>query len=79
MLKRLLTKSQVEVIMKAEKSCQANQLPGNLVFVNDQPLTSEELAKLQGCRNPPKKLKPGYYWYDNVSGFWGKVKFELSL
>lgn len=78
MLKRLLTKSQVEVIMKAEKSCQANQLPGNLVFVNDQPLTSEELARLQGCRNPPKKLKPGYYWYDNVSGFWGKVKFELS-
>lgn len=78
MLKRLLTKSQVEVIMKAEISCQANQLSGNLVFVNDQPLEQEELARLQGCRNPPKKLKPGSYWYDNVSGFWGKVKFELS-
>ncbi|KAM5549063.1 extra-large guanine nucleotide-binding protein 1-like [Rosa sericea] len=73
MLWRLLTKAQVEVVMKAEISCQANQLPGNLVFVNDEPLTQEELSRLQGCRNPPKNLKPGSYWYDNVSGFWGKV------
>ncbi|XP_062022373.1 extra-large guanine nucleotide-binding protein 1-like [Rosa rugosa] len=73
MLGRLLTKAQVEVVMKAEISCQANQLPCNLVFVNDEPLTQEELGRLQGCRNPPKNLKPGNYWYDNVSGFWGKV------
>ncbi|XP_048424605.1 extra-large guanine nucleotide-binding protein 1-like isoform X1 [Pyrus x bretschneideri] len=72
MLKRLLTKSEVELIMKAEISCQANQLPGNLIFVNDEPLSQEELVRLQSCRNPPKKIKPGYYWYDKVSGFWGK-------
>ncbi|KAM2989023.1 hypothetical protein FF2_003051 [Malus domestica] len=72
MLKRLLTKSEVELIMKAEISCQANQLPGNLIFVNDEHLSQEELVRLQSCRNPPKKLKPGCYWYDKVSGFWGK-------
>ncbi|KAM1151938.1 hypothetical protein EV1_034255 [Malus domestica] len=72
MLKRLLTKSEVELIMKAEISCQANQLPGNLIFVNGEPLSQEELVRLQSCRNPPKKIKPGCYWYDNVSGFWGK-------
>ncbi|BBH09479.1 extra-large G-protein 1 [Prunus dulcis] len=72
MLKRLLTKLEVELIMEAEISCQPNQLPGNLIFVNDKRLSPEELVRLQGCRNPPKKLKPGRYWYDNVSGFWGK-------
>ncbi|CAL2278862.1 unnamed protein product [Prunus armeniaca] len=72
MLKRLLTKLEVELIMEAEISCQPNQLPGNLIFVNDKPLSPDELVRLQGCRNPPKKLKPGCYWYDNVSGFWGK-------
>ncbi|CAL9022121.1 unnamed protein product [Prunus brigantina] len=72
MLKRLLTKLEVELIMESEISCQPNQLPGNLIFVNDKQLSPEELVRLQGCRNPPKKLKPGRYWYDNVSGFWGK-------
>lgn len=72
MLKRLLTKLEVELIMESEISCQPNQLPGNLIFVNDKPLSPDELVRLQGCRNPPKKLKPGCYWYDNVSGFWGK-------
>ncbi|KAL6211610.1 hypothetical protein ACLB2K_016833 [Fragaria x ananassa] len=72
MLRWLLGKALADTVMKAEISCQANQLPGDLVFVNGESLTQEELARLQGCRNPPKKLKPGAYWYDNVSGFWGK-------
>ncbi|XP_056160762.1 extra-large guanine nucleotide-binding protein 1-like [Syzygium oleosum] len=29
-------------------------------------------SELRGCPNPPKKLRPGYYWYDKVAGFWGK-------
>lgn len=73
LLKRLLTELEVEQIMKAEVVCKSNQLPANLVFVNGEPLSQEELVRLQSCSNPPKKLKPGTYWYDNVSGFWGKV------
>ncbi|XP_059314121.1 extra-large guanine nucleotide-binding protein 1-like [Lycium ferocissimum] len=72
MLKRLLSKWQMDEIMKLEKSCQANQLPPHLVSVNGKCLSLRELVDLQSCADPPKKLRPGKYWYDKVSGFWGK-------
>lgn len=77
MLKKLLADESIKQIMKAEISCEVNQLPPHLVCVNDKPLSIEELVMLQGCSNPPKKLRPGMYWYDKVSGFWGKVIIDL--
>lgn len=73
MLRRMLTDDGVKKIMSSEISCEVNQLPPHLICVNDKPLSIEELVLLQSCPNPPKKLKPGKYWYDKVSGYWGKV------
>ncbi|XP_014521427.1 extra-large guanine nucleotide-binding protein 1 isoform X1 [Vigna radiata var. radiata] len=72
MMKQLLSEFIVAEVMDNEKSCEENQIPPELVFVNSQPLDREQLLLLLNCRNPPKHLKPGSYWYDKASGFWGK-------
>ncbi|XP_073118454.1 extra-large guanine nucleotide-binding protein 1-like [Henckelia pumila] len=72
MLKSIITNDAIKQIMTSEISCDANQLPPHLICVNEKPLSIEELLLLQNCLNPPKNLRPGKYWYDRVSGFWGK-------
>lgn len=79
LLKRLLSDSEVKRIMEAEVFCQINQIPPELVYVNDEPLSQEELVLLQNSKNPPRNLRPGCYWYDRVSGFWGKVNNKIYL
>ncbi|KAL4615597.1 hypothetical protein ACB092_07G138000 [Castanea dentata] len=72
LLKRLLTDLEVKNIMNSEMLCEVNQVPPELVFVNGETLSKDELFQLRNCKYPPKKLRPGYYWYDKYSGFWGK-------
>ncbi|RDX79308.1 Extra-large guanine nucleotide-binding protein 1, partial [Mucuna pruriens] len=72
MLKHLLSKWEVKQIMKDEMFCEANQIPAKHVRVNGEPLDWDQLTLLLTCSNPPKGLKPGFYWYDKASGYWGK-------
>ncbi|KAK9077293.1 hypothetical protein SSX86_005630 [Deinandra increscens subsp. villosa] len=71
-LKHLLTDFQVKKAMLSEKSCQVNQAPYWLINVNSKPLSLEEAHQLQTCSHPPKILVSGSYWYDKLSGLWGK-------
>ncbi|XP_028777018.1 extra-large guanine nucleotide-binding protein 1-like [Neltuma alba] len=72
MLKHLMSEPQAKQIIYAEKFSEANQIPPELVCVNGEQLNRKQMMSLLSSSNPPKKLKPGFYWYDKASGLWGK-------
>ncbi|CAI9304072.1 unnamed protein product [Lactuca saligna] len=77
-LKQLLTDFQIKQVMGFEEACQINQLPYWLVIVNGKPLSLEEVVQLRSCPYPPQRLRPGSYWYDKLSGYWGKEGHKPS-
>lgn len=74
LLKRLHVNARAKEIMRHEISCKANQFPPELIYVNGRSLSEAELVELLCCPNPPRNLEPIKYWYDKVSGLWGKVR-----
>ncbi|KAJ3674395.1 hypothetical protein LUZ60_005011 [Juncus effusus] len=73
LLRRILSRNEVEQAMRTERECGANRERVGDVFVNGQRLGEEEMANLQNCPFPPGRIKGGDYWYDKVSGYWGKM------
>src|SRR5262249_5309330 len=53
------------LLVSASASAQAEER----IVVNGSPLAAETVRQLQ--RLYPVPIKPGRYWYDNVSGAWG--------
>jgi hypothetical protein len=78
-LRLLLPALEVRLVMRNERQCTANQLRPEHVYVNGAKLAPEELVLLQGCPCSPSRLRPGFYWYDKVSGLWGKVREILVV
>lgn len=72
LLRQLFIDLEIKNIMQSEMLCKANQLPPTLVYVNGKPLCRDEFNLLLTCPYPPKKVKPGRYWYDKTAGYWGK-------